>query len=205
MGEIDKELRIVSQPQKSTFEKIDGVVCKVLKCIAYVSAACLIAIMLVAFFNVVGEKLRKIGLPVTGIPASTEIVQYLHIPVVFLAAAFVTLDRGHTNIDLLSSKFPKLVQKICKIFGHLVGIAVCGLISWRGFIQMGKFIARHKMSSVSGIGFPLWPFALILGVGFILLAISFLWAIVREITDYHPAAPGGPEADAPAQNEGGGA
>ena len=122
---------------------------------------------------------------------------------VFLAAAFVTLDRGHTNIDLLSSKFPELVQKICKIFGNLVGIAVCGLISWRGFVQMGKFIARHKMSSVSGIGFPLWPFALILGVGFILLAVSFLWAIVREIADYHPAVPGDPEAEAPENNEGG--
>ena len=189
----------MSQPEKSTFDKIDGAVCKALKYFAYVSAVCLIGIMLVAFINVVGEKLRKLGLPVTGIPGSTEIVQYLHIPVVFLAAAFVTLDRGHTNIDLLSSKFPKVVQKTCKIFGYLVGIAVCSLISWRGFIQMGKFIARHKMSSVSGSGFrfPLWPFALVLAIGFILLVISFIWAIVREISGYQPPVPAGPESDTP--------
>lgn len=101
----------MSQPQKNAFEKIDGVVFRALKCIAYVSAACLVGIMLVAFFNVVGEKLRKVGLPVTGIPASTEIIQYLHIPVVFLAAAFVTMDRGHTRIDLVSAQLPSLPRR----------------------------------------------------------------------------------------------
>ena len=151
----------MSEPQKTVFAKIDGVVTRTLKYIAYVSAVCLLGIMLVAFFNVLGEKLRKLGLPVTGIPASTEIVQYLHIPVVFLAAAFVTLDRGHTRIDLLCAKFPKVLQKIFAIIGDLCGIVICALISYRGFIQMGKFISRHRMSSVSGVGFPLWPFALI--------------------------------------------
>lgn len=202
-GENPKELRIVSEPQKSTFEKVDGVVCKALKYVAYVSAVCLVGIMLVAFFNVLGEKLRKVGLPVTGIPASTEIITYLHIPVVFLAVAYVTVERGHTRIDLLSSKLPSVVQKLCNILGYVIGIAVCALISWRGYVQMDKFITRHKMSSVSGVGFPLWPFALILVIGFILLGLSFVWAIVREIVGYQPPAPAGPEADAPVEEEGG--
>ena len=191
----------MSQPQNSLFEKVDNTVCKMLRVIAYVSAVCLVLIMLVAFFNVLGEKLGKHISWISGIPASTEIVQYLHIPVVFLAAAYVTLERGHTNIDLVSSKLPGLVQKIVRIIGNLIGIGVCGLIAWRGFVQMGKFIARHKMSSVSGVGFPLWPFALILSVGFVLLALSFIWAIVREITGYQPPAPAGP--DAPEIEEGG--
>jgi TRAP-type C4-dicarboxylate transport system permease small subunit len=136
--------------------------------------------MLVAFFNVLGEKLRTLGLPFSGIPASTEIIQYLHIPVVFLAAAYVTLDRGHIKIDLISSKFPKSVQKIFNTLGNVCGIIICSFISQRGFILMGRFIARNRMSSVSGVGFPLWPFALILSIGFALLAFSFLWSIVRE-------------------------
>ena len=65
----------MSEPKKTAFAKVDGVVTRVLKYIAYISAACLLGIMLVAFINVIGEKLRKLGLPVTGIPASTEIVQ----------------------------------------------------------------------------------------------------------------------------------
>lgn len=162
------------------FDRVDSWVVRILKWVSYISAVCLVGIMLVAFFNVLGEKLRQAGLPVTGIPASTEIIQYLHIPVVFLAAAFVTLDRGHTKIDLLSSHFPKSVQQICTTIGNLIGAVICGIVSWRAFIQMGKFISRHKMSSVSGVGFPLWPFALMTAIGFALLAISFLWSIVRQ-------------------------
>ena len=199
---MQKELRELKQ--NGTFEKVDNGICKVLKTIAWISAICLVAIMLVAFFNVVGEKLRKAGLPVTGIPASTEIIQYLHIPVVFLAAAYVTVERGHTTIDLLSSKFPAVVQKICNIIGYLLAIGVCSLIAWRGWIQMGKFIARHKMSSVSGVGFPLWPFALIMVIGFVLLTISFVWAIVREVVGYKPAPPAEPgKEEAPEIEEGG--
>ncbi len=187
----------MSQSNHPVVEKLDQAACRILKYIAYISAFCLFAIMLVAFFNVLGEKLRSAGLPVTGIPASTEIIQYLHIPVVYLAAAFVTLDRGHTRIDLLSVKLPKAVQKFFIILGDLLGIGVCGVIIWRGFVQMGRFIARHRMSSVSGVGFPLWPFALILGIGYILLLLSLILHIVREVSGYQPPPPAGGPPDAP--------
>ena len=162
------------------YDKVDSWIVRIIKAVSYVSGVCLVGIMLVAFINVIGEKLRKVGLPVTGIPASTEIIQYLHIPVVFLAAAYVTLDRGHTRIDLLSSHFPKTVQKICTTVGHLCGAGVCSIITYCALQQMGKHIARHSMSSVSGVGFPLWPFSLMTAIGFALLAVSFVWSIVRQ-------------------------
>lgn len=160
-------------------EQVDAVITRVIKYTSYVSAVCLVGIMLVTFVNVIGEKLRSLGLPTTGIPASTEIVSYLHVPVVFLSMAFVTLDRGHVRIDMLTSKFPKWLENICITLGYLLGAGITSFISWRAFIQMGKFIERHKMSSVSGVGFPLWPFALITAVGFALLALSLIWAIIR--------------------------
>lgn len=192
-----------SQPN-STLVKVDNVICKVLRAFTYVSMVCLIGIMLVAFLDVVGSKLHTAGLPVKGVPAANEIIQYLHIPMVYLAAAYVTLDRGHTRIDLLSVKFPKVMQKVCNIIGYILGIGLCGIISWRGWIQMTKYITRHTKSSVSGVGFPLWPFALILVIGFALLAISFIWAIVRECADYHPAPPAGPGGEQPPELEEGG-
>lgn len=185
----------MNHPQKSLFEKMDHAVVTILKSISYISAVCLVGIMLVAFFNVLGEKLRQVGLPVTGIPASTEIIQYLHIPVVFLAVAYVTLDRGHTKIDLLSSKFPPAVQAVCTLLGNLCGIFISSFIGWRGLVQTVKFFERNKMSSVTGIGFPLWPFALILSLGFILLALSFVWAIVRQFHAPKQGTPSVPDSE----------
>jgi TRAP-type C4-dicarboxylate transport system permease small subunit len=159
-------------------QKIDRFLFKAIRAVSYVSGVCLVGIMLTAFFNVLGERLFK-----KGIPASTEIIQYLHIPVVFFCVAYVNLDRGHTAIDLLSSHFPKVLQNICRLLENLLGIFICSFISYRGLTQMERFFVRHRMSSVTGIGFPLWPFAFILSAGFILLSLSFLWKIVRPLTD----------------------
>ncbi|MDR1766203.1 MAG: TRAP transporter small permease [Lachnospiraceae bacterium] len=179
------------------FQKVDKGITQAVKWISYLSGVCLVGIMLVAFFNVLGEKLRKVGLPVTGIPASTEIIQYLHIPVVFLASAYVTLDAGHTKIDLLSSRLPRPVQDLFTTIGCICGTGVCGFVSWRGFAQMANYMRLHKMSSVTGVGFPLWPFALVLALGFALLAVTFLWSIFRLYLGPkgdRAAGPGGPGA-----------
>jgi TRAP-type C4-dicarboxylate transport system permease small subunit len=157
------------------FLKADRIVEKSIRYISYVSGACLVGIMVVAFFNVLGEKLFH-----KGIPASTEIVQYLHIPVVFLACAFVTIDRGQVRIDLLFNMLGAKLQNALSVFGDVLGILICAFIAARGFIQTGNFVERHSMSSISGIGFPLWPFGTILWFGFALFAFSFFWCILRR-------------------------
>ena len=162
------------QKLAGTLGKIDDIIVKVIRSLSYLSAMCVVIIMCVAFFNVLGEKLLR-----TGIPSANEIVQYFHVPLVFLTAGFVTLDRGQTSIDLLSSKFPKIVQKICTIFSFCLGTAICTFMGCRGLVQMNKYINTHAKSSTTGGGFILWPFALIYAVGLFLLAFSFAWSIVR--------------------------
>ena len=165
----------MSNQPHTLYEKMDSVIVKIFKYISYISGICLIGIMFVAFFNVLGEKIFH-----KGIPASTEIIQYLHIPVVFLGCAYVTLDTGHTKIDLLSSKLPAGVQKVINTIGNLLAAFISGFVGYRGLIQMKKFMDTHAKSSTTGVGFEKWPFALVFSIGFFLLALSFLWAIVRQ-------------------------
>jgi TRAP-type C4-dicarboxylate transport system permease small subunit len=154
--------------------KADRIIVQIFKVISYVSAVCLVGIMIVAFFNVLGEKILH-----RGIPGSTEIVEYLHVPVVFLSAAFVTLDRGQTAIDLISQHFPKWLQNVTSTFCFLLGAAICTFVGYRGFVQMGKHLNTHAMSAVTGFGFPLWPFSFLFAIGFMMIAFSFIWSIVR--------------------------
>ena len=154
--------------------KAECVIVRIFKYISYVSAVCLVGIMIVAFVNALGEKFLH-----HGIPGSTEIVEYLHVPVVFLSAAFVTLDRGQTTIDLLSQRFPNWLQKVCGTFSYLLGAAISGFVGYRGFVQMGKHLSTHAMSAVTGFGFPLWPFSCLFAIGFMMIAFSFVWSIVR--------------------------
>jgi len=165
--------------------KADSIIVKIIRSISYVAAVCLVVIMLVAFFNVLGEKIFH-----KGIPSSTEIIRYLHVPAVFLCAAYVTLDRGQTAIDLLSQKFPQKVQDVINIFSFLLGAAVSSFVGYRGVVQMLKHIASHTKSSVSGgFGFALWPFSFIFALGFFMLAFTFLWSIVRVLAPKEDVEP----------------
>ena len=167
--------------------KADNVIVKIIRYISYLAAVCLVGIMFVAFFNVLGEKILH-----KGIPASTEIIRYLHVPAVFLCAGFVTLDRGQTNIDLLSQKFPQKMQDIVNIFSFVLGAAISAFVGCRGLAQMSKHLANHVKSSTTGFGFSLWPFSLIFALGFFMLSFSFLWSIVRVVVpkvDLDPAQP----------------
>lgn len=158
-------------------KKIDRVVFRVLKVISYISAIALVAVAVICTANVVTTKLFKFG-----ILNATEIVTYLNIPVVFLAIAFIQVERGHTNIDLLSSRFPMVVQKIITVVGYALGAFVCGFIGWRSVtLTITKYTQMAK-ASAARTSFVIWPFAAIVAFGFLILALSMVWSIVREFT-----------------------
>jgi len=127
-----------------------------------------------------GQKVTKImTIEASGIGIACITAQYFHVPVVFLAACYVTLDNGHTTIDILSSHFPRAVQKVCNTIGYILGVVMCSFVAVMGIGRMNQAIANHTKSSTTGAGFPIWPFILVFVVGFFLLAISFLWSIIR--------------------------
>lgn len=179
----------MNTPLKGTLGKIDNVIFAITKYLSYIGGVALVAIMLIAFFNVLGEKIL-----VKGIPNSADIIKYLHMPVVFTGMAYVNLDTGHTRIDLLSSKFPAFVQKICMTIGNIFGAFICGFIAYRGVERVVTYFERNMLSA-TGSGFILWPFAAVLVVGFALLAVTYVWAIVRQYA---------PHEEVPTESEEGG-
>ncbi len=166
----------------SKFLRADKIVKKVLRFFCYISAIALIAIMLIAFINVIGEKLAGAGVSwAKGIPNSNALIQYLHIPLVFLAAGYVTLDQGHTRIDLLIHKLPK-VEKIALAVGHVLGAALGFFICYRGVsVTLVKDFAKNMRIASTSTSPKAWPFTICHCVGFFLLGCSFIWALIRMI------------------------
>lgn len=164
----------------SGFLRVDQVVRKVLRFFCWLSAVALVIIMCVAFFNMVGEKLGRAGIPwAQGIPNSTAIIQYFHIPLVFLAAGYVTLDQGHTRIDLLIQKWPK-AEKLFMSIGHVLGAIISFFISYRGvFVTLAENLQLNARISTTADSWVAWPFTLCHCVGFFLLGCSFVWAFAR--------------------------
>lgn len=207
----------LSSEQFDRFRKIDLVIKKILRFFCWLSAIALIVIMLVAFISAVGEKLHSAGVEwAKGIPFSNYIIQYFHIPLVFLAAGYVTLDQGHTRIDLLIQKWPK-VEKVALAIGHVLGAALAFFISYRGVtVTLAKDFAKNIRIASSANAMKAWPFTICHCVGFFLLGVSFIWALVRMIRfwkypganpavllypDEHHAPGDGPDDQLPAADE----
>lgn len=166
----------------SGFLRVDQVVRKILRFFCWLSAVALMVVMFVAFFNMAGEKLGRLGISwAQGIPNSTAIIQYFHIPLVFLAAGYVTLDQGHTRIDLLIQKWPK-AEKIFMLIGHVLGAAVSFFISYRGvFVTLAENFQYTARISTTADSWLVWPFTMCHCVGFFLLGCSFVWAFIRMV------------------------
>ena len=97
------------------------------------------------------------------------------------AMAYIQVDRGHTTVDLLCAKFPQKVQKVIKVVGDVLGMVVClfsGYCAMR--LTADKFSTMTKSSSASN-AFVIWPFVLVIAIGFVAVGVAFAWCIVRDI------------------------
>ena len=176
--------------------RFDNGIFNVMKWISYISAVCLLVITLLSAADVVANKVFS-----HGITNATEIVTYLNIPVVFLSVAFVQLERGHTHIDLIYVHFPVWAQKLIHTVGNLLGVGISAFIGYRAVILTTQKIATKAMSSSALTAFIIWPFVALIALGFLLMAVAFLWSLVREFVlpprmSFDPAA-----ADEPGKEE----
>lgn len=191
-------------------EKVDKAIFKFMYVVSILAGLSLILAAILCTVDSLSSKIFSFS-----IPNGTEWVTYLNIPIVFLAMGYIQVERGNTTVDLISKKFPKALQKIIQIFGCLLGFAISGFLAYCEFdLTLDKLQAGSKASSAAS-SFVVWPFALVIAIGYALVAISFLWCIFRVILIpperrqgalimEMPAPEGPPSADAtqakPSQN-----
>ena len=156
-------------------EKIDKIVFKIMYFFSLAAGLALVLIAVLSTVDSLGTTIFS-----SSLPNGTDWVAYLNIPVVFLSMGFIQVERGNTVVDLISNKFPKPVQKAVKVFGYLLGTAMCAyLFRCELNLMMDKLTSNTK-SSAAANAFVVWPFALVIALGYLLVALAFLWSVFRE-------------------------
>lgn len=156
-------------------EKLDKIIFKLMYFISMLSGICLLLVAVLCTIDSLLSKFLSVS-----IPSGTDWVTYLNIPVVFLSMGYIQIERGNTVVDILSSKFPKKMDKIVKVCAYFLSVLLCAYLGKCGFSIMIDKINKHAMSSGQMSAFSVWPFAMIIAVGYTLAAIAFLWCIIRE-------------------------
>lgn len=169
----------MKKPIAPALLKADRIVYKLMKWFSYLSGCAVVAIMLLAFADVISSKFFN-----KAIPSATEWITYLNVVVVLPTLAYIQLDTGHINVELFSG-INRTVKVIIRVVGNLLGLACSALLGWYSLQLAGTYYLKNTMSSTSALtkgAFLLWPFVAIFAFGFFVFAVAIIWSFVREVT-----------------------
>ncbi|MFX0200946.1 MAG: TRAP transporter small permease subunit [Candidatus Hodarchaeota archaeon] len=152
---------------------IDAAITKVTVWFLFVSVLCLVVMMVLLTIDIITTKF--FNMPIPGV---TEIVEDLNIPLVFMAMAYVQLERGHIAGPIFENRFSATINNYIKIGGYFLGILITSFVAWRSISLLKEMLAVGEVKS-GAIHFPLWPFALSSALSFVLFALTLALSIVR--------------------------
>ena len=105
----------------------------------------------------------------------------------FLAAAYVQVEKGHIEIDIITGKLPRKANLLLSCAMYVICLAATGVIVWRSSITTISFF---QLGSKSQSGLPLFPSAAMIPIGTLFLFIIFLRDILLKIRDCIELRPG---------------
>ena len=114
-----------------------------------------------------------------------EIIEYALYAGVFLAAPWVLRLGAHVKVDLLISALPAGVARVLDKCLDILGFLICSLLIWFGWINLSDAYAFGSMQ-MKYFNVPEWWLLAVFVVSFVLLALEFLFRLVRgDVSDEH--------------------
>lgn len=133
------------------------------------SAACLVAMMLLTCVDVVGRHFRH---PVFG---SVEIMGFLATMVVAMALPYTHQIQGHIGVDIVVRLLPDRVRAIIDLSTSVLSLALFALVTW----QMGAYARTMSLSGEVSMNLKFPEYVILYGVCFCFFVFFLL--ILRDI------------------------
>ncbi len=113
--------------------------------------------------------------PIKGSMEMSELVMVLTI---FLALAWVQVERGNIAVDILFDRFPPKVKAVLDVITTALCLGVCGLTLWRSIEFQTYLIDSGRGTNILNI--PIYPFQLMIVIGYFMLCLVF----ILHVADY---------------------
>lgn len=130
---------------------------------------CMIA---VTCFDVIGTKVFK--KPFSG---SYEIVFLAQLIAIAMASGDTLIYGRHVHVEMFIMKMPARLRKIVSLIVSSLGLILFTVLAWEGFLYTRSLKTAHEVTGTVKI--PLYPFAFILGVSGIIVALIYFIKILE--------------------------
>jgi TRAP-type C4-dicarboxylate transport system permease small subunit len=115
------------------------------------------------------------------IPGSFEITEFILPIVIAFGFAHCALEKGHVQVELLTSKLARRPQALMNGIACLVFFGLFLLITWQSWIRAKGMIDTGQSSITLGI--PVSPFVLALALGSAALCLVVLRDVFSYLSD----------------------
>jgi C4-dicarboxylate transporter, DctQ subunit len=107
-----------------------------------------------------------------------EIIVYMIIGAVFIAASSLVEKNGHVAATLVVERFPMRVRRALAVFNAVLALGFCGIVCWYGTQIVMLNYNANQLSNTS-LRFPLWIPFLSVPLGCFLMSLRYLIRLWR--------------------------
>lgn len=154
---------------KSKVSPFMNVVTWISRVMAYFSSVAVGTMMFLSVADVCGR--RFFLHPIEG---TTEVVGLLLVIASSLGFGWCQLTKGNIRIDFITNHLPRRGQSSVLIFSYIMCIGISALVAWRGWLVVQDYMSKTIGGLTPLLGVKIWPFMLVLSVGFGWVAIIFI-------------------------------
>lgn len=157
------------QQEERVLSRCGKVILNISKVMAVIAAVVLGIMMILTVADVAGRNLFL--KPIEG---TYELVGIMLVIAGCLGLGYCQLNLGNIRITVLSDILPRRGQSIIFLIAYIIAAITTGMICWQGGIRAWEYIFKELGGIIITLRVPLWPFMMLLAVGFGWACLIFL-------------------------------
>ena len=91
--------------------------------------------------------------------------------------------KGNVNIDILVNKLSRRGQAILNAISYFMSIVVSVIVCWQGSLMTFDYMFKKVGGKTEVLSMVLWPFMLIMVIGFAWVTVIFIIDLYKSITE----------------------
>ena len=159
---------------KQTFSSLEKVLSDVTSRVSNVGQIVLMAMVLLVIVDVFLR--RFFNSPISW---TLEIIEVMLVAVVFFSVAYCGARKAHISIDALVSRFPPKIRNTIDVLTYFLSVVLFAAMTWGAVLTAIDEFDTHRVTGILPV--PIYPFALVVAFGSLLLALVLLIHLLNLI------------------------
>ena len=137
-----------------------------------------LSIVLMAVIEMLNAFGRKLYMP---FPCTLETAESLMITMVFLGIGYAAMQEEHTQVIILTRKFPPRIRRLIDAAAYLFGAVTFGILAYGSWPMAWRSMTQLEIR-IGVYNFPIWVFRVFFFLGLVLMTLHCLINVIRFVS-----------------------